>query len=55
MVIRGFFASGNGNCVTHQASDGGHYDLGEGSNLLFEICLYNGGYNFCDYAIWYNG
>ncbi|MEV4753879.1 hypothetical protein AB0J86_02000 [Micromonospora sp. NPDC049559] len=44
-----FMASGNGTCNTRRASDGGVFDLVEGREYGFEVCLQNdnGTWSFC--------
>jgi hypothetical protein len=48
-------AGGKGNCDTWDAND---YNLPEGKNIGFEICLDSSDYwepKYCDSATWYNG
>lgn len=47
---------GNGNCVQHDAGDGGNYDLTEGHRFEFHICLLKGTmtFDYCDTAFWWN-
>jgi hypothetical protein len=44
---------GNDECKVHRASEGGKYDLEEGSCLSFHIGL-GPSYKFDDYALWKN-
>lgn len=49
------FVGGVGNCITHDASQGGYYNLPEDHVFDFEICLYDGAwYRFCDTSRWSN-
>lgn len=48
---------GNGNCTTHQASQGGVYDLPEGDRVNLYMCLRRTfeGEQYCDERTWANG
>jgi hypothetical protein len=48
---------GNGNCTTHQASQGGRYDLPEGDKVDLYLCLTRtiDGEKYCDERTWANG
>lgn len=46
-----FSVGGNGKCASHDASDGGKYDLDESDKANLSICLVKSGESpqFCDY------
>ncbi|RKN21004.1 hypothetical protein D7147_09365 [Micromonospora musae] len=51
------YASGNGNCITHRASQGGEYNLYESTEYKFTISLMETGgldYEFRNVAFWLN-